>query len=98
MKLRAGMWVKLPDGALGVVVHFAGAVGGGMAGPEGTADSFNVPEGKVLCHEIDKNGETVMVKHPQYMKFVSKDVLVSVDDLVELPKAEIPTSRLATAV
>jgi hypothetical protein len=34
-----------------------------------------------------------MVKHPDFMKFTSKEVLVPITEIVELPANQIPASR-----
>jgi hypothetical protein len=98
MNLKTGRLVKLPDGKRGVI-DFISGVSPIPTGRDGVPIERlkSIPFGVVVCHELDENGETVMVPNYKTMKFDTKEVLIAVgvlEELSEEEKAEVHASRI----
>jgi len=98
MKLKTGSFVLLPNGKPGVIAGIGGQATSSFVMPDGTVDKAkDIPLGFVSCHEMDENGEDVMEKHPKYMRFITKAVVIPIHELKDCPADIIPASRRRSA-
>lgn len=98
MKVKQGRIVLLPNDKVGVISTLGGQAQSSFVMPNGDVDQGkDIPHGMALCHEIDEAGESVMVKHPTQMRFITLEHLFEIAKLRECPADRIPASRSQAA-